>query len=196
MLWSPRVGFNWDVGGRGTTFLRGGAGLFSGRPMYLYFSNVFETTGLDWLRVDLSGERTCQRSPSIRPTSRPPACRASPSVFEVNYFNPSFRFPRNLRLSLGTDLRLPWAHDGTVDLLYIRGVDQFDITDVNLAPPTTSAGEGGRLLYGTIDEFGGCHAQPAEPGVPDRGGDPELERRPRHQREWPAARSDSGAGPR
>ena len=43
---------------------------------------------------------------------------------------------------------------GTVDLLFIRGVDQFDITDVNLLPPTASAGEGGRLLYGTIDEFG------------------------------------------
>ena len=45
---------------------------------------------------------------------------------------------------------------GTVDLLYIRGVNQFDITDVNLVPPTaTSAGEGGRLLYGSIDPESG-----------------------------------------
>ena len=50
-MWSPRLGFNYDVGGRGATFLRGGVGLFSGRPMFLYFSNVFETTGLDWLRA-------------------------------------------------------------------------------------------------------------------------------------------------
>jgi len=153
LLWSPRVGFNWDVGGRGTTFLRGGAGLFSGRPMYLYFSNVFETTGLDWLRADCRGADV--PAFTIDPTHQPTACvQSNPTVFEVNYFNPSFRFPRNLRLSLGTDLRLPWAMTGTVDLLFIRGVDQFDITDVNLLPPTASSGEGGRLLYGTIDEFG------------------------------------------
>ena len=77
-------------------------------------------------------------------------------MLEVNYFGRSFRYPRNLRLSLGTDVALPWKMVGTVDLLYIRGVNQFDITDVNLSPPTTtSAGEGGRVLYGTIDPSDG-----------------------------------------
>jgi carboxypeptidase family protein/TonB-dependent receptor-like protein len=154
VLWSPRLGFNWDVGGRATTFLRGGAGLFAGRPMYLYFSNVYETTGLDWLRAECHDADVPRFT--IDPAHQPTSClQSDPFVFEVNYFNPSFRFPRNLRLSLGSDLHLPWAMVGTVDLLYIHGVDQFDITDVNLKPPTTaSAGEGGRLLYGTIDEVG------------------------------------------
>jgi hypothetical protein len=154
VLWSPRVGFNYDVAGRGTAFLRGGVGLFSGRPMYLYFSNIFETTGLDWLRAQCGpGDMPAfTTDPALQPTS---CASSTPFVFEVNYFNPSFRFPRNLRVSLGSDVRLPWALVGTVDFLYIRGVDQFDITDVNLMPPTaTSAGEGGRLLYGSIDEFG------------------------------------------
>ena len=57
---------------------------------------------------------------------------------ELTYFNPSFKFPRNLRLSLGTDIALPWDLVGTVDLLYIRGVDQLDVIDVNLSrrPPS------------------------------------------------------------
>jgi hypothetical protein len=55
VLWSPRIGFNWDVGGRSRAFLRGGAGMFAGRPMYLYFSNTYETTGLDWLRAECEG---------------------------------------------------------------------------------------------------------------------------------------------
>lgn len=154
VLWSPRLGFNYDVGGRGTTFLRGGVGLFSGQPMFLYFSNVFETTGLDWLRAACGGADV--PAFTIDPERQPTSCvSSSPFVFEVNYFDPSFRFPRNLRLSLGSDIRLPLGMVGTVDLLYIRGVNQFDITDVNLKPPTASAaGEGGRLLYGTIDEFG------------------------------------------
>ena len=32
ILWSPRLGFNYDVGGRQATILRGGIGVFSGRP--------------------------------------------------------------------------------------------------------------------------------------------------------------------
>jgi hypothetical protein len=53
---------------------------------------------------------------------------------------------------------------GTVDLLYIRGVDQLDIVDVNLEPPTTvSAGEGGRVMYGTIDENGVATANRRDP---------------------------------
>ena len=35
-LWSPRLGFNYDIGGQGKTFLRGSAGLFSGQPPYLW----------------------------------------------------------------------------------------------------------------------------------------------------------------
>jgi Carboxypeptidase regulatory-like domain len=153
VLWSPRLGFNYDVGSRGRTFVRGGVGLFSGRPMYLYFSNVFETTGLDWRTVECRGSEL--PAFTVDPASQPTTCAATGSfVAEVNYFDPSFRFPRNLRLSLGTDVRLPWSMVGTVDLLYIRGVDQFDITDVNLQSPTRAAGEGGRLMYGSIDEFG------------------------------------------
>ena len=117
-------------------------------------------------------------------------------MFEVNYFDPSFRFPRNLRLSLGSDMRLPWGMVGTVDLLYIRGVNQFDITDVNLQPPTARpAGEGGRLLYGTFDEFGNALTQPARPGLRHGGADPELERRPVHQRQRPGRETVRAAGP-
>jgi hypothetical protein len=36
VLWSPRLGFNYDLSGRGTTFLRGGIGLFAGRPAYFW----------------------------------------------------------------------------------------------------------------------------------------------------------------
>jgi hypothetical protein len=154
VLWSPRLGFNYDIGSRGTTFLRGGIGLFSGRPMFLYFSNVFEATGLDWRRVACPpGDAPAF---TIDPAHQPTSClQRPPRVFEVAYFDPSFRFPRNLRLSLGGDVRLPWGMVGTADLLYIHSVNQFDITEANLKPPSArSAGEGGRLLYGTFDPFG------------------------------------------
>ena len=152
LLWSPRLGFNYDIGRRGTAFVRGGVGLFSGRPIYLYFSNTFETNGSNLLRIDCSGAGDVPGF-VIDPALQPTACLSSaPSILEVNYFNPTFRFPRDLRLSLGTDVALPGGVIGTVDLLYIRGVDQLDVIDANLGPPTaTAGGEDGRVLYGSFD---------------------------------------------
>ena len=46
MLWSPRVGLNWDVVGDQSTQVRGGTGLFSGRPAYVWISNQIGNTGV------------------------------------------------------------------------------------------------------------------------------------------------------
>jgi hypothetical protein len=156
LLWSPRLGFNYDVRGRGTTFVRGGVGLFSGRPIYLFFSNVYESTGLEKLVLNCFPPDVPAFT-SLDPAAQPTTCASgSPGFPEVSAFDPSFRFPRNLRLSLGADARLPWNTVGSVDLLYIRGVDQLDVIDANLAPPTATApGEGGRVLYGVHDPSNG-----------------------------------------
>ncbi len=148
LLWSPRLGVNYDIGGRGTAFLRGGVGLFSGRPIYLYFSHAFEST----LRLVCRAEGDVPGF-TIDPALQPRSCVSTEAkVDELTYFNPSFKFPRNLRIAVGSDVALPWGMVGTVDLLYIRGVDQLDVIDANLMPPTAvSTGEGGRVLYGSID---------------------------------------------
>jgi hypothetical protein len=74
----------------------------------------------------------------------------------VSYFDASYRFPRSLRLALGTDLRLPKGVIGTLDFLYIRSVDQLYLEDVNLVPTGVAAGEGSRALYGTSDPATGA----------------------------------------
>src|SRR6185436_3491091 len=50
-LWSPRAGFNWDVTGDSKQQLRGGLGVFSGRPPYVWMSNQFGNTGVDFTRI-------------------------------------------------------------------------------------------------------------------------------------------------
>ena len=44
-IWSPRIGFNWDVNGDGTSQLRGGVDIFSGRTPYVWISNNYGRTG-------------------------------------------------------------------------------------------------------------------------------------------------------
>ncbi len=46
ILWSPRVGINWDVNGNARTQVRGGTGVFTGRPAYVWISNQIGNTGV------------------------------------------------------------------------------------------------------------------------------------------------------
>lgn len=152
-LWAPRLGASYRLGGVG--YLRGGAGIFSGRPAYHWIASVWPRNELNTSTLICEGDDV--PAVTLDPANQPTTCGSGPSplVSEVNYFNPAFKFPTNFRVALGTDLRLPWGLVGTVDLLYILGVNQFYVNEVNLQTPTAvAAGEGGRVLYGTIDSAG------------------------------------------
>jgi hypothetical protein len=155
VLWSPRLGVNYDPSGRGTTVLRGGAGFFAGPPAYVWFRNVYGTAGIRALRIDCEGDAV--PAFTLDPENQPTACaEPSPLAFPLAYFDPDFRFPRNLKVALGVDGLLPGGFVGTVDVLYTRLVNSVELVDVNLSGPVgTSAGEGGRTLYGTIDDSTG-----------------------------------------
>jgi hypothetical protein len=160
VLWSPRLGFNWDASGRGKSFLRGGIGLFAGRPPYFWAAEVYRRSGLGTVRLTCFGSNT--PAFTLDPANQPTSCADfEPPKPQVGYFDPSFRFPRNLKLAIGADQRLPWGLVGTIDLLYTRWSNQIEWVDRNLAGPVgVLAGEGGRVLYGTFDPDGN--------GVPTR----------------------------
>jgi carboxypeptidase family protein len=148
LLWSPRLGINYDVRGAGRTFLRGGVGLFSGRIPYMWLGNAYRDNGRQVLFLTCAGAQV----PPFDPLNQPETCSngAGPTA-QVSFFDPGFKFPQNLKAALGVDHRLPGGIIGTVDLLYTRAVHQLYVSDANLISPTGNAqGEGGRLLFGTM----------------------------------------------
>jgi outer membrane receptor protein involved in Fe transport len=154
VLWSPRVGFNFDPFGTGRTILRGGAGYFTGRPPYVWLSNAFVGTGLEQVTLTCTGTTVPAFTPD--PASQPTACagggtaalpRPSPS-----YFVTDFKFPQTFRVSLGADHRLPGGFVATVDLLYSKNVNQLYVQDANLRQGGQNAE--GRFMYGTIGSSG------------------------------------------
>jgi hypothetical protein len=154
-LWAPRLGVNYDVTGRGSTYLRGGIGWFAGRPAYKWFVAVDAHTGLEAYSLFCEGEN----APAfiLDPARQPTSCAGErqPQAGPINVFDPGFRFPRNLKLAFGADQRLPGGVVGTVDLLYTQAVNQFNLIDRNLQPPESRAtGEDGRLMYGSVGDQG------------------------------------------
>jgi hypothetical protein len=168
VLWSPRFGVNYDVSGRGTTVLRGGAGLFAGHPAYVWFRNVYGSTGIRAQSLQCEGDEVPVFT--LDPAHQPASCAVAPArSINLAYFDPAFRFPRTLKLALGADHRLPGGIIATLDFLYSRSVNAVQIVDMNLRGPIgASAGEGGRLLYGSIDPSNGV-ARPDRPSDDLRG---------------------------
>ena len=160
--WSPRIGFNWDVDGSGTTIVRGGVGYFGGRPAYVWMSNAYVNTGITQTQLTCRNDNAnpddnvpgFSLDPSLQPTTCAGTAGVLPPIPTINYFDPDFKFEQNMKLSFGVDHRLPWGMVGTIDLLYTKSKNTLYIQDNNLqgvvdeSTLTYATGEGNRARYG------------------------------------------------
>ena len=157
MLWSPRLGFNYDMNGDQTTILRGGVGIFSGRPPYVWVSNAFGNTGVGASNLTCT---TAATTPAFDPNNPPGTCAGGggigTSTASVVFYDPNFKFPQALKVALGTDHQMGWGVLGTLDFLYTKSINQYYLVDVNLPGVVGySAKEGGRPMYVQPSAFTG-----------------------------------------
>jgi hypothetical protein len=155
LLWSPRLGLNWDVEGTSETIVRGGVGVFTGRPPYVWVSNAYSINGLTQIEVTCTGTNVPAFVPDAN--AQPSNCPRPATITnqgEIDYFDPNTKYPQNLRVAVGLDKRLPWGLIGTVDLLYTRDINGWYTTDANLNSLGTN-GEG-RAMYGAINATTGA----------------------------------------
>jgi hypothetical protein len=138
LLFSPRFGFNWDATGDRTTQVRGGTGIFTGRPAYVWISNQIGANGVltGFERLDNTTQRPFHPDPNhYKPTN---VTGAPASSYELAFTDPDFRFPQLWRSNVAVDRRLPWGLVGTAELLYSKDVNGVYYINANLAPPNTS----------------------------------------------------------
>ncbi len=138
LLWSPRLGFNYDVTGDQKTQIRGGTGIFTGRPAYVWISNQIGNNGVltGFEQFDNSRNRPFNPNPdAYKPTTVTGAPAAS---YELALTDPGFRFPQIWRSNLAVDRRLPWGLTGTAEFLYSRDVNGLYYIDANLPAATTA----------------------------------------------------------
>jgi hypothetical protein len=142
ILWSPRVGLNWDVRGDQRTQVRGGTGIFTGRPAYVWISNQIGNTGVltgfDELgRTGGTTARPFHPDPNhYKPTTPPTGAPAA--SYELALTNPDFKFPQIWRSNIAVDQRLPGRLVGTVELLYNKDVNGVYYINANLPAAQTA----------------------------------------------------------
>jgi len=153
-LWSPRLGFNWDITGEGKQQLRGGVGVFSGRSPYVWISNNYARNGLEQVSISAYGEIPFNPDPYNQPTEIE---GARTSTQEVNLIDPDFKFPQVTRFNLAYDYQLPWW-DLVASVEGIRAESQNEILYKNVNLVQTGTVFDGRPYYEKIsEEYSGAY---------------------------------------
>ena len=156
-MWSPRLGFNWDVSGDQSMQLRGNVGVYTGQTPYILIGNAYGNTGLGAATLLCNGTATpvfttvvadLPRSCAGQPAPTPGA--AGTSIINVN--DPDFKYPQNLTASFGFDKKLPGGFVASIEGLYRKEINGLYIRDLNLkgarlvgSTPYTDVN--GRVLY-------------------------------------------------
>ncbi len=134
VLFSPRLGVNWDVRGDRSTQLRGGTGVFTGSPAFVWISNQIGENGVQTGFVRENNTRGRPFTPD--PDRYKPAPTGQPAAqYQLALTDPGFRFPQVWRSNLALDQRLPGGLVATVEGLYGRDVNGAYYINANLAAP-------------------------------------------------------------
>ncbi|HEY5218527.1 MAG TPA: TonB-dependent receptor [Gemmatimonadaceae bacterium] len=150
MQWSPRVGFNWDMTGNQQNQLRGGIGLFTGRPAYVWLSNAFQNSGNSGVAQLSCSASVSPKFTSANVTTPPTACTnglTAKAGGEIDLLNKDLNFPQNARATLGYDHQLMNHWIGTLEAMYTRGLNNPFYQNIALAGPQGTDPHG-RVLYG------------------------------------------------
>lgn len=134
-LWSPRVGFNWDVVGDRSIQVRGGSGIFSGRPPFVWISNQMSNNGI--LTGSLRDDNTTGEYPfstdvtayNLQPNPGQPAASYNIAVTDSN-----FKYPQTWKTNIAIDKQLPFGIIGSVEFIYNKEINNVFYINANLEP--------------------------------------------------------------
>lgn len=154
VIYSPRIGFNWDVFDNKKTQVRGGTGIFGTRTLGVLYTNQYGGTGVDFKRVTQNFGGTGQ--PPLTPgffspsTTNPPAPLGGGTavVPEIDITDKDFETPSIWRSSLAVDQKLPFGLIGTLEGLYTKNLKAVTERNLNLFPQIATRPEDGRPIFG------------------------------------------------
>ena len=158
VLFSPRVGFNWDVNDDRKTQLRGGTGIFTGRVPYVYISNQASNNGVQFGSIDVQGGAAAGYpfSADVNQYRTQLAAGGANTQYNVAVTAPNFKFPQVWRSNLAVDHELPGGFVATLEGLYSRDVNAVYFQNINLPVSTQrAAGVDSRPIFYPANTTGG-----------------------------------------
>ena len=148
LMINPRFGFNYDLKGDKKTQLRGGLGLFSGRPAFVFVSNAVGNNGMQAGQISRDQVITAgvittpltafPFSPNISrniPVTTPGSPAASYNIAPIEK---DFRFPQVFRTNLAIDQKIVAGIVGSAEFLFTQSISNIFYYNANQKVSTTN----------------------------------------------------------
>lgn len=157
LLWSPRVGFTYDVEGNKNLVVRGGSGIFTGRIPFIWLVNqvadngvlrsIYTATADQLVGLEYSTDRTAHLDligTIGTPGTTIPAGRPAYSGVASD-----FKMPQVWRTNLAVDKKFAQDYTLTLEAIFTKAVNNVYFRNANLGASTGTFGNPGdnRPLY-------------------------------------------------
>src|SRR4030095_1857080 len=142
LMFSPRVGFNYDLYGNRSLQVRGGTGIFTGKVPFVWIVSQVGDAGMLQVTQSWNNNSTTPNafpypfSPdpaAYRPATVPVAGSVVPSA--ISAFDENFKFPRTWKTSMAIDTKLPWNMIFTLEGIVNKDLNATYFKNVNLVTP-------------------------------------------------------------
>ena len=141
-LWSPRLGFNWDVFGDQSLQVRGGTGVFSGTPPYVWLSNQAGNNGLLFAQLTRPATGLKDQGFDGNPNYAPAAGTAPKS--DIAVVDPNFKYPQLFKTNIAIDKKFGNGWIATAEVLYNKDIN--NIYHANIALPDDRSADAFKML--------------------------------------------------
>ncbi|WP_207896699.1 TonB-dependent receptor [Flaviaesturariibacter flavus] len=161
VMFSPRLGFNWDVNGDRSFQVRGGTGIFTGRIPFVWIVSQSGDAGLLQITQTVTGAANTPgpfnpNPAAYLPATPPVAGTVVPST--ITALAPNFKFPQTWKTSLAVDRRLGKGWVLSLEGIFNKDLNTAIFRNPNLVAPQPLNVNGypdNRLIYpnATPDKF-------------------------------------------
>ena len=159
ILWSPRLGFSWDVFNDRRLKVRGGTGVFTGRIPFVWFTNQPTNSGMIQyqLVINQSASAAAKEQLSQLPLVNNTADLVNPDNYpglayifpqsntvggRIAAIDKDFKLPQIWRTSLGFDIKLPLNMLLTLEGIYTKDINSIWFKNINLVKAASTIYEG------------------------------------------------------
>ena len=146
-LWSPRLGFTYDVKGNKSWIVRGGTGIFTGRIPFIWLVNqvgddgvvraLYQASATDLANIHYNTDRT-----TYIPKNPPPVGTSIPSGSSFSAAAKDFKMPQVWRSNLAVDKRFANSFTATFEAIYTKMLNNVYFRNANLGPQSGTFNNG------------------------------------------------------
>jgi hypothetical protein len=139
---SPRLGFNYQPFEDGSLQVRGGTGLFSGTPPYVWISNQAGNNGVLFGDINVGGNNRETLGFTGDFNTYKPAAGAATRA-DISITDPDFNYPNLWKTNLAADYKFGDGWIATIELLYSKDLNAIYHDNIGLVITDYFVNDGG-----------------------------------------------------